>query len=351
MTGFDHEDTRRQLADSDRVRGRQRGDALERLVAQMFVTIPGIQLVARNPRAVGGSREVDLAFRNERLPEGLPLFGSEIFVECKNRVGRSSSGDVAWLASKLRGGRVTTGVLVAAGGITGRGASVWSYAHAELRSAHAEGITIVIIDRDELERLQSPDELRWLLEHKRFMMKTMGTYEQSESRHPARTAPPTPNRRRATSPVGRRRSDVENARTADDEILGQSWDPQLVQSVLRSFEVIPPSRFDTQWVAGWDASGDYRPVKSAVPAKMMLSSPASAEVVRMVPLALAPVQSDDRIFAIMKVHDAWDYPGVTSLSDPTGDRRSRTRRRTRPARPRIPRATIGTLLALLALYL
>jgi hypothetical protein len=170
MARIDREWVRARLVSSDQMTGRERGDVLEEVIAELISTIPGVDLVSRATKNAGQSREIDLAFRNRRISNGLEFFGPEILVECKNWDHPVGSQEVSWFATKLRRSGVDTGILIATNGITGNPAMPNS-AFAELRDARSEGLIIVVVERNEFEAVESSDQLAHMLEQKRFAMK------------------------------------------------------------------------------------------------------------------------------------------------------------------------------------
>jgi hypothetical protein len=178
MTKIDAARTRRLLASSDQLEGRARGDVLEALIADVFAAIPGVQLMSRAKKNIGKSREFDLAFSVRSSARGLENFDPELPIECKNWDRPVGSEEVGWFVTKLRRARVGVGVLVATSGVTGD-PEVPTAAYAELSDAQAEGITVVVLERAELETMESGEQLAHVLEVKRFMMKLYGRYERA----------------------------------------------------------------------------------------------------------------------------------------------------------------------------
>jgi hypothetical protein len=178
MTKIDAARTRRRLASSDQLEGRARGDVLEAVIADVFAAIPGVQLVNAAMKNIAQSREIDLAFTVRRSARGLEHFDPELLVECKNWDRPVGSIEVAWFVTKLRRAGVSVGVLVAANGITGD-PQVPTAAYAELRDARAEGLTVVVLERAELETMESGEQLAHVLEQKRFMMKVYSRYDRA----------------------------------------------------------------------------------------------------------------------------------------------------------------------------
>lgn len=178
VAAIDRQRARQRLAAADGLSGRARGDALEDVIADAFDAIPGLELVSRATKNVSKSQEIDLAFRNRRHPAGLAFFGPEVLIECKNWSTPVGSPEIAWFATKLRRADVDTGIVVAALGVTGD-PKVPTGAFAELSDARVERLTIVVLERDELESVASGEELAHILEDKRFVMKTHGKYRRA----------------------------------------------------------------------------------------------------------------------------------------------------------------------------
>ncbi len=146
-----------------------RGRALEDLIVYLFELIPGITVSARNEMNAFQAEEIDVAFWNEQDPTGLRLFDHLILVECKNWSTPAGYPELAVFYDKLRSRGRQFGILVAALGITGNPAGLTA-AHSVIARALAEGCELVVITRQEIEKLADTDELVQLMKRKRAQL-------------------------------------------------------------------------------------------------------------------------------------------------------------------------------------
>jgi hypothetical protein len=151
-----------------------KGKALEDLIAYLFVQIPGLAESVRNQLNAFGAQEVDVAFWNEQLREGLRQFDHLLLVECKNWDKPVGDGELSIFREKLRSRGRPLGILVAARGITGD-PELRNRAHQQLASALAEGREILVVTRREIEALGDTEELVRLLKQKRLQLTVSGT--------------------------------------------------------------------------------------------------------------------------------------------------------------------------------
>lgn len=145
----------------------ERGKALETLVSDLFMAIPGLEYEQRNRLAMFGAQEIDIAVWNDQLRTGLYGFDQMFLIECKNWSSPVGSLEVAWFDTKLRMRGLDFGVLVAMNGITGNEHARTS-AQAILASALREKRSIVVITRSDLESLVETDDLVEMLKIKRL---------------------------------------------------------------------------------------------------------------------------------------------------------------------------------------
>lgn len=150
-----------------------KGRAFEELVAWLFEQIPGVVVTARDTLSTAGDQEIDIAFWNDQLSEGLRQFDPIILVECKNWNSAVSAREVDWFHTKLRDRGRPLGILVAACGITGDPGDL-SRAHRVVASALKESRELVVITRAELQGLTHTDELVLLLKQKRAYLAASG---------------------------------------------------------------------------------------------------------------------------------------------------------------------------------
>jgi hypothetical protein len=150
------------------------GRALEDLVCYLFGLVPGIDVATRNRLNAFDTEEIDVAFWNQRSQWGLHFLPSILLVECKNWSNPVGSQEVSYFATRLRHRGCDHGVLVAANGITGAAADL-TRAHQQIAAALAEGQKILVLTRDEIERLSTTSGLVRLLKQKLCELAVCGT--------------------------------------------------------------------------------------------------------------------------------------------------------------------------------
>ncbi len=148
-----------------------KGEALEELVSWVFGQIPGLRCVARNTFSEDGSQEIDISFWNDRVAGGLPSLADSLPVECKNWTGPVGAAEVAWFVWKLARGGAVEGVFIAAEGVTGN-SERRSHAWAVLQWAKQLGFRIVMLSLDDLEKLQTSEQLVKLIQDRLVALTT-----------------------------------------------------------------------------------------------------------------------------------------------------------------------------------
>jgi Restriction endonuclease len=129
----------------------EKGRKLEKVIAYVFGKVPGVKFYKANVVNNAGSEEVDVAFFNAKERRGLPFLAHVLLVECKNWSVPVGAHHVREFATKLKHRACPYGVLIAANGITGI-MQDRTAAHDAVRMALAvEGISIIVITRDELQ--------------------------------------------------------------------------------------------------------------------------------------------------------------------------------------------------------
>jgi hypothetical protein len=153
---------------------KQKGDALETLICDLFQTIPGITVTRRNERNAFDTEEIDVAFFNEQASGGLPFLPWIILVECKNWTHPVGSEHVSWFDTKMWNRGVEFGILVAASGITGNPALLTD-AHSTIANALKERRRLIVITADEITRLAHSSQLVHLIKEKLCDLAVRGT--------------------------------------------------------------------------------------------------------------------------------------------------------------------------------
>jgi hypothetical protein len=175
MVKFSEEIIKEYLESGDQATNNtEKGRALEDLVCYLFGQVPGISITKRNALNKYKSEEIDIAFWNNKLKDGLDFLDNIILVECKNWSKPVGSEEVSWFDSKLRRRSQRFGVLVAANGITGDSVSI-DAAHEIIRCALAEDRRLIVITRSEIENLQDTEALVILIQEKLCELVVSGT--------------------------------------------------------------------------------------------------------------------------------------------------------------------------------
>jgi hypothetical protein len=140
-----------------------RGKAYEELACYLFSLVPGITITGRNEMNTFATEEIDVACRNEQDPAGLRLFDAFFLVECKGWNDPVNSEQVAWFLMKIEHRGLDFGVLMAAHGITGVQEHLTAANFLVSFALATKKIKMVIITREEIERLNSGEELAQLI--------------------------------------------------------------------------------------------------------------------------------------------------------------------------------------------
>jgi|SRR5688572_23908653 len=136
----------------------QRGRLFEELICQMFGSIPGMSVIARNVFTAGRSQEVDILIGHDSRLSEISFLPDFILVECKNWSWPVSSMEVAWFDRKVKQRGLDLGILVAAHGVTGEQRER-TFAHEIISWALAERRRLIVITSIDLTRLTSGNEL------------------------------------------------------------------------------------------------------------------------------------------------------------------------------------------------
>src|SRR4051794_16706185 len=89
----------------------EKGKLFEDLVCYLFGKIPGVVNPQRNVLNRFESEEVDVAFWNEQLPDGLKSFNPFLLIECKNWSSPVGCPAVRDFLGKLRNRGLDFGIL------------------------------------------------------------------------------------------------------------------------------------------------------------------------------------------------------------------------------------------------
>lgn len=149
------------LADVDRKREKQsekkqKGNALEKLAAYLFLLIPG-WLPLRSVQDEKQTAEIDLVVRNLQPNANLmaDILGRYFIVECKNWDKPVGSRDVGYFLNKIRQSHASFGVIFSREGITGDGDEEKAAKELTPRAFHEDKSVCIVISRSDLRRLQN----------------------------------------------------------------------------------------------------------------------------------------------------------------------------------------------------
>jgi hypothetical protein len=141
------------------------GDSLEHLSIYLIGRL-GLQLIDKNILDAPRAHELDVAFWQIQTQSLVGFLDPVVIIECKNTGEPVGSAAVGWFVRKLQDRGANVGLLVALSGITGA-SDGRSSAHSEVLTALTrDKIRILILSRDEIERLRTPTELAELLKEK-----------------------------------------------------------------------------------------------------------------------------------------------------------------------------------------
>ncbi len=153
---------------------KDKGDALEDLIVYLFERIPGMTALFRNQRNPFGTEEIDIAFWNDRAPDGLYFLPDTILVECKNWSHPVDYDTLAGFDAKLRSRAQSVGILIAANGITGNPAFK-ADAYSVVTNALAQQRRLIVLTRAEIEAMADTDDLVLLFKTKLCQLAASGT--------------------------------------------------------------------------------------------------------------------------------------------------------------------------------
>jgi hypothetical protein len=140
-----------------------KGKAFEDLACYLLSGIPGITITARNEMNTFATEEIDVACKNENDPAGLGALVDFFLVECKGWTDAVNSEQVSWFLTKIRHRGVRFGILIAANGVTGLPEHL-SRANFLVGVEMATfGIKMVIVTREEIEKLTSGEDFARLI--------------------------------------------------------------------------------------------------------------------------------------------------------------------------------------------
>ncbi len=142
----------------------QKGQSFEHLSIYMFEHLDGVDITEHDIRMP--SEEIDIVLWNAQTEQILRPWDSVILVECKNWSNTVGAPVLDNFVNKVRRRALTTGIFVAANGVTGgfvRGDGTDPGAIGILTSALQDGIRVIVITMDDIRAITSLDDIRVLI--------------------------------------------------------------------------------------------------------------------------------------------------------------------------------------------
>ena len=123
-----------------------KGKILEATIEDMILLIDGLAIAGKNIRTK--VEEIDIMVRNNSNKPFLVQFGDPFLMECKNWSKPVGKKGIVVFIDMLRSKNIRFGILVALKGITGKENSG---AMRKILEARLDGITVIVLDRNDLE--------------------------------------------------------------------------------------------------------------------------------------------------------------------------------------------------------
>jgi len=154
------------------VKPKEKGESLENLASFVLDAIPGWKVVGRNKRS--RSSELDLIVENSN--PGHPFLkdvGPAVIVECKNWEDPVGAPEIRDFGRDIQKRRIKFGILVSRSGITGDPKSRTAATN-ECWDFYREGVSILVLDRDDFIRVIQGMSLVLILREKARELMLMG---------------------------------------------------------------------------------------------------------------------------------------------------------------------------------
>ncbi len=135
-------------------RSQKKGARFEKLLRVIFEDVPGLAHLDSNIQSAHQTQEIDLAFWNDKPPDGLFFLDVPFLIEGKSSSSPVDGRDFEHFATTVKHRGRRDGILVALGGITGNPGrnSAGLYHQA---TALIDGITIIVVTEKDLMALTS----------------------------------------------------------------------------------------------------------------------------------------------------------------------------------------------------
>lgn len=150
-----------------------KGKSFEDLACYLFETIPGVSIALRNQMNTYNNEEIDVAIWNDKHRNGLDFLPNVVLIECKNWNSPVSSIEVNWFCQKLASRGLDFGILIANNGITGNSNDL-NAAHNTIAFHLSQKRIVIVITRDEINRIRQTAELIHLIKEKICLLSVAG---------------------------------------------------------------------------------------------------------------------------------------------------------------------------------
>jgi hypothetical protein len=141
-----------------------KGASFETLAIYLFEHLDGVEVTEHDIRMP--SEEIDIVLWNAQREEVLRPWEAVILVECKNWSANVGAAALDNFIGKLRRRSLTTGIFVAATGVTGsfvNGNGDEPGAIGIIRAALQEGIRVIVITMNDIRAIGCLDDVRKLI--------------------------------------------------------------------------------------------------------------------------------------------------------------------------------------------
>jgi len=152
------------MVDAQDISAADKGKALESMASYLFLLIPG-WFPSRNVLDQGGVFESDILVSNLN-PEGnlaAELLGRHFLVECKNWKNRVGVAEIGYFFHRMRLTHCSFGVLMAKNNVTGKAETDNAGRGVIRRTFHEDRNICIVLDRDDLEKLESGVMTFWTM--------------------------------------------------------------------------------------------------------------------------------------------------------------------------------------------
>jgi hypothetical protein len=143
----------------------KKGRLLEKMVSELFSSIPGLTLEGEDVVNAFGSEEIDLIFWNHQHELGFRFLDCPLVVECKGWSKPVAGREVRYFATELKDKGRRNGVFVALNGITGDEENLTA-AFFHVAAAMIEGVQVLVLTGEELTELKFAEDLIPLFKRK-----------------------------------------------------------------------------------------------------------------------------------------------------------------------------------------